>query len=86
MCDQNTARTISELSHTKAWELAEYGDELPYTSAFRLLPTQVSEDSFEWASEQESLVAAIESNKGTMGVVPFGALRARILEKLGGEQ
>lgn len=85
VCRHNTAKTISEFSHNKAWELAEYGDVLPYSSAFRLFPTQVSEESLEWAAEQERLIAAIRSERGGVAVRPFRDLRARILEKLGGE-
>lgn len=84
VCFKNTARTISEFSHQSPWELADFGDVIPYTSAFRLIPSQTSEEAVAWASEQEAL---IERARGSSKVETqsFGTLRSRVLERMGRE-
>jgi hypothetical protein len=52
VCYNNTAKTISELSHNKAWELAEFGAEIPYHTAFYLFPSIISEETIEWANHE----------------------------------
>lgn len=52
VCRGNSAKTISEFSHNRAWELADFGEVLPYYSAFHLLKSQVSPESFEWAEQE----------------------------------
>lgn len=84
VCHDHTAQTISEFSHNKAWELAEFGDELPYTSAFRLIPLQVSQETTEWANEQGALVEQLKSDKkNDLGLKPFRVIRERLLERAG---
>jgi peptide deformylase len=41
VCYENTAKTISEFSHNRAWKEAELGDVLPYDSAFLWFPHEV---------------------------------------------
>jgi hypothetical protein len=84
VCRPNTAKTISEFSHQSPWELAEFGDVLPYTSAFRLLPTQVSEETMQWASEQEAMIER-QRLSNQVAIVPFGAFRERVLERTRGK-
>ena len=83
VCNNNSAKTISEFSHNKAWELAEFGDVLPYTSAFRLLPMQVTPETMEWATKQGAAVEHIKSTTSDLGLKPFGDLRRRVLERTG---
>lgn len=52
VCRNNTARTISEFSHNRAWEIAEPGAEIPYHTAFLMFPTHVSPEAFEWAARE----------------------------------
>lgn len=80
VCWNNTARTISEFSHQSPWELAAFGDVLPYSSAFRLLPNQVSEESMQWASEQGALIKS--ERQPRLGIVRFKDFRSRILERI----
>ena len=61
VCVNNTAKTISEFSHNKAWELADFGDEITYNSVFNLFPTQVSPETLEWASQEAKAIAAERS-------------------------
>jgi hypothetical protein len=46
VCRQNTAKTISELSHGIPWEIVEFGDVLPYHSAIHLFPNQVDGSNY----------------------------------------
>ena len=56
VCHNNTAKTISELSHNKAWELAEPSAEIPYHTAYYLFPSLVSEETREWASKEAGAI------------------------------
>lgn len=49
VCLQNTAKSISEFSHTEAWRSARSGEELPYFAASELLDTEVDEGDVAWA-------------------------------------
>ena len=48
VCDEHTAKTISELSHDHIWRIAQTGEELPYFTIFAR-PTQPDENEIEWA-------------------------------------
>lgn len=53
VCMQNTAKSISELSHTEAWRSARPGEELPYFAATELLSdAEVDEGDRAWADEE----------------------------------
>lgn len=79
VCNQNTAKTISELSHSRAWDMAEFGEILPYTSVFFLFPAQASPEALEWAEEEAKRLETPGSNKDAVGFVDFGTFRSRIL-------
>lgn len=75
---QRSARAISEFSHNRAWDMAEFGEELPYASAFYMLPTQVSQEALDWA---ESEAGKVESERSTSNAVDFedyAAFRSRV--------
>lgn len=82
VCVNNTAKTISEFSHNKAWEIAEFGDEITYNSVFNLFPTQVSPETLEWASQEAKTIAAERSKKDPVETRVFGTLREKILARL----
>lgn len=46
-----SAKEISELSHNAAWEAAELGEVIPYFTALRLAPEEVTDDDRAWAIE-----------------------------------
>jgi len=46
-----SAKEISEISHNAAWEAAELGEILPYFTALRLVPTEVTDSDRAWAIE-----------------------------------
>jgi hypothetical protein len=79
VCENNTAKTISEFSHSKPWEIAEYGDVLPYHSALLLFPTQVSLEAFDWASAQVNEIETI-TNIRPLEVKSSADLRSRLLQ------
>jgi hypothetical protein len=66
VANQNTAKTISELSHNLAWEMAEFGAELPYYSAFALFPTTVFEETVEWAKSKVDEIETARQKQSTM--------------------
>lgn len=57
VCKKHTASSISELSHNRAWELAEPGEDLPYFTAFQMVPVEPTEDDFNWAAEEARKIA-----------------------------
>ena len=81
VCKNNSATTISEFSHNAAWEIAEFGDEIPYQSAFLIYPTDASEDALEWAALEENVNAIEESRKTSVEFVDFASFRSRVLEQ-----
>jgi uncharacterized phage-associated protein len=46
-----SAREISEISHNAAWEAAEMGESIPYFTALRLIPVEVTESDRQWARD-----------------------------------
>lgn len=50
VCDENTAKSISKLSHTESWEIAEIGDKLPLYTI--LSKGEVTEEHLKWADEK----------------------------------
>jgi hypothetical protein len=82
-CRNNTAKTISEFSHNRAWELAEFGDILPYHSVFHLFPTEVSQGAMEWASSEVSKLEGEGSQNKAVGGTTFRDFRKRVLAARG---
>ncbi len=55
VCLHHTARSISEFSHTDAWQSARHGEELPYFAATELLAEgDVEESDIAWADQELS--------------------------------
>lgn len=53
VCLQHSAKSISEFSHTEAWQSARLGEELPYFAATELLSdAEVDEGDRAWADEE----------------------------------
>lgn len=85
VCRNNSAKTISEFSHNRAWEIAEFGEVLPYNSVFQIFPTQVSPETMEWASAEVERIEAARSQGRALGSVSFGDFRRRVLETVRGK-
>ena len=80
VCRKNTAKDISEISHTRAWEIVNFGDEIPYHSAFLIYPHMVSEEAIEWAQQEASKIADQRSKQGSVDHRSLRDFRARLLE------
>jgi hypothetical protein len=80
VCSENTAKTISELSHALPWEMVEFGDALPYHNALHLFPNQVTPDAFAWAEGEAGDVAATKSTSSVLDYEDFAAFRSRVLQ------
>lgn len=78
VANQNTAKTISDFSHTRAWEMAEYGEEIPYHSAFALFPNEPSPETVDWAVSVSGQVEAERSKRPAMDYESFAAFRGRV--------
>ena len=81
VCRKNSARTISEFSHNRAWEIAEYGDVIPYSSVLHFFPTDVSAEAIGWASSETAKGETARSVQDPLGTVTYGDFRARVLDK-----
>lgn len=82
VCKRNSARSISELSHNRAWEQAEFGDVISYNTVFNLFPTQVSPETLEWASAEAENIAAAKSQNAPLGIADFSDFRSRVLARV----
>jgi Protein of unknown function (DUF4065) len=49
VCNNHSARTISDFSHTLAWQSVESGDIMPYQSSILLFPSEEDEEDIAWA-------------------------------------
>ncbi|MBL8903898.1 MAG: SocA family protein [Rhizobiales bacterium] len=84
VCDANSAKTISEFSHNRAWDMVEFGDIIEYKSVFQIFPIEVSEKSKEWAaSEVKQLEDKTSGGKAPLGGKLLGEFREFILQARG---
>jgi hypothetical protein len=83
VCERNSARSISELSHQLPWEMVEFGEVIPYSSALLLYPVEVTPEAFEAAEEGLGEVAAKRYNADPMGFTNFSDFRSRIQSEIG---
>ena len=79
VCHSNTAKTISEFSHHRAWDMADAGEVLPYSTALYIIPEQASLETLEWATGEMANIAAAESNGTPVGTSDIRDFRSRIL-------
>jgi hypothetical protein len=78
VCYQNSAKSISDYSHQLPWELAEFGEEIPYNTALMLFPADVGPGDFEAVSMGASEIAAARLNENTVDMPLLSALRSRL--------
>lgn len=83
VCFQNSAKTISEFSHQRPWESVEFGDIIPYESAFMLLPSQVTPEAYERVEQGAAEIEKARSNADAMDFGTLAAFRSRVLSSLG---
>jgi len=58
ICKEHTAKTISEASHDRIWELAEIGEEIPYEAFLASEIGEIDKEDIEWAMESAGLQKA----------------------------
>ena len=51
VCNEHTAKSISEMSHDHVWQVAGEGEEIPYYTIFAV-PGQITDDEREWARQE----------------------------------
>jgi hypothetical protein len=83
VCDKNSARTISEFSHKLPWEMAEFGEVIPYETALLLFPVEASPEAFEAVEQGAGELEAERSQGGPVGVTELSAFRSRVLSQIG---
>jgi hypothetical protein len=52
VCLNHTARSISEETHGVIWQLAEIGEEMPYSTVFASVDGEVDENDVAWAQQR----------------------------------
>ena len=57
VCNDHTARSISELSHDAMWEAAELGEQIPVGAA-TVVPDEISAEDLDWAVSELARAAA----------------------------
>lgn len=83
VCEANTARTISEFSHNRAWEIADFGETLPYFSAFKLFPSELTEEDLAWGRQQGAEVERIKAGSpASLGLEPVGTVPGGLAQSL----
>lgn len=78
VCRNNTARSISELSHTRAWESVSMGDVMPYHSAVNILPVEIDDDAVNWAIEEAGKLAVTGSGAAPVQRRTYREFRDRL--------
>jgi hypothetical protein len=51
VCDEHTAKSISEKSHDHIWHAAEDGEDIPYFTVFAI-PGDIADSDREWAQQE----------------------------------
>jgi hypothetical protein len=83
VCHQHSAKDISEISHQRPWEMVEFGEDIPYSTALMLFPTDPSPEAFEVIQKGVSEIEAARSKSDTMGLSKLSDFRSRVLEAHG---
>ncbi|MDF1589609.1 MAG: Panacea domain-containing protein [Gammaproteobacteria bacterium] len=52
ICENHTANSISHLTHTDLWDMAEDGEELPHYTAFSISAGTLTDQDLEWANDK----------------------------------
>jgi Protein of unknown function (DUF4065) len=79
VCHQHSAKDISEVSHQRPWEMVEFGEDIPYSTALMLFPTDPSPEAFEVIEQGASEIEAARSKSNTLGLSKLSDFRSRVL-------
>jgi hypothetical protein len=83
VCFNNTAKTISEFSHQRPWEMVEFGDVIPYRTAFLLFPSEVSAEALDWAESEAERIADSRARPKEMVHTDVDVFRRRLRQTSG---
>lgn len=83
VCRHNSARSISEYSHSLPWEMAEMGGEIPYRSAMLLFPMEPTPEAFEISEQGLAEVASSRSSTSPVALPLLKDFRSRVLREAG---
>ena len=81
VCLKNSAKTISDYSHQQPWEMAEFGDEIPYSTSYLLIPAEASPEAVE-ATERGMRDIEAAGQGRQVAFADFGVFRRRVREML----
>jgi len=81
VCHENSAKSISDLSHGRPWESVEFGEEIRYNSVYHMFPAEVSAEAIDWASQQVDDIANTKSSSDPVDYVDFASFRSKVLEE-----
>jgi hypothetical protein len=82
VCRQNTAQSISDYSHQLPWEMAEFGEIIPYSSALMLFPVDIGPDMFDLVRQGAKEIAEARLNENTVDMSLLATLRDRFQPQL----
>lgn len=51
VCENHSATSISDLSHTEIWKLADDKEEIPHYAVFSVVPGEIRKADIEWAKQ-----------------------------------
>jgi hypothetical protein len=80
VCRGNTAKTISEYSHNRAWEMAEFGDVLSYNSVFQIFPAEISPEVMDVVRGEVKTLEDQRERGAPLGGRILGRVREGILQ------
>ena len=78
VCRNNTARSISDFSHTRVWEATENGEVMPYFTALNMLPVEIEDAAINWAREEAAKLVAAQSPNPSVQRRDYRAFRNSI--------
>ncbi len=78
VCRNNTARSISDFSHTRVWEATENGAVMPYFTALNMLPVEIEDAAINWAREEAAKLVAARSENSSVQRRNYRAFRSSL--------
>ena len=83
VCHRHSAKSISEFSHQLPWELVDFGEEIPYSSAMLLFPAETSPEATDRIEKELDALEAERSKPDPLGGIDYASFRGRVLAEIG---
>ena len=83
VCRNNSARSISDFSHTRVWEATENGAVMPYFTALNMLPVEVEDAAINWAREEAAKLVTARSTDAAIQRRDYRAFRESLRSNRG---